>query len=75
MPNPQLDHAVWELTVEKKDVNHRVFLDIEAGTLIVLAVWSFEFTHSGDSTVRNFRKGSEIKKIGLLYFLRNPVVV
>jgi hypothetical protein len=48
VPNPRLEHAVWQLTVEKKETNHRIFLDIESGALIVLAAWNFEFTHSGD---------------------------
>lgn len=46
--NPMLDYPVWQLTVNGASANHRVFLDIDQSKLVVLAVWSFEFTHNGD---------------------------
>ena len=48
IPNPILDHPIWQLNVEERDVNYRVYIDIEGSTLVVLAIWSFDFTHSGD---------------------------
>ena len=46
--NPMLDLPIWQLTVTEEACNHRVFLDIDKSQLVVLAVWSFDFTHKGD---------------------------
>ena len=46
--NPILDKTIWQLTVTEGSSNHRVFLDIDKSRLVVLAIWSFDFTHKGD---------------------------
>lgn len=48
VPNPFLTHPVWQLTVEEENTNHRVYIDVKNGKAVVLAIWNFEFTHSGD---------------------------
>ena len=48
VPNSNIEHPIWEMTVNKTEEGHRVFLDIKEGVLVVLAVWNFKFTHSGD---------------------------
>ncbi len=48
VPNPELEHPIWQLKVDGEHTNHRIFLDMENSTLIVMAIWSFEFTHEGD---------------------------
>lgn len=48
IPNPLLKHSVWQLTVKEEKTNHRVFLDVKNGKTVVLAIWNFEYTHSGD---------------------------
>jgi len=48
VPRPDLSNPVWELKVEDENTDHRVFLDVDSGKLLVLAVWGFDFTHSGE---------------------------
>jgi len=47
-PNSRIDHPIWELKIEEENTDHRVFLDIEGSTLVILAIWGFDFTHSGE---------------------------
>lgn len=46
--NPILDVPIWQLTVDGESTNHRVFLDVDKAKLVVLAVWSYDYTHNGD---------------------------
>lgn len=48
IPNPLLHHAVWQLTVDGENTDHRVYLDVRDQKIVVLAIWSFDFTHQGD---------------------------
>lgn len=48
VPNPFLNHPVWQLTVEDENMDHRVYIDVVDGKAVVLAIWNFEFTHGGD---------------------------
>jgi mRNA-degrading endonuclease RelE of RelBE toxin-antitoxin system len=59
VPNSKIDHPIWELKIKGENTDHRVFLDIEGKKLVVLAVWDFEFTHSGD---RHWKKLQERMK-------------
>jgi hypothetical protein len=49
VPNPFLDHAVWQLTVNEEDLDYRVYIDVDKSSMIILAIWDFEFTHNGDN--------------------------
>jgi hypothetical protein len=46
--NPLLKHSIWQLTIDDEETNHRAYLDVRNGRTIVIAIWSFEFTHQGD---------------------------
>jgi len=37
VPNPLLNHAIWQLTVSEENTKHRVYLDLVENKLIVLA--------------------------------------
>ncbi|MDY6774073.1 MAG: hypothetical protein SVS85_02635 [Candidatus Nanohaloarchaea archaeon] len=45
VPNPTLERPVWQLTVKEEITDHRVFLDLDDSTLVVLAVWHADYTH------------------------------
>lgn len=46
--NPLLSHPVWQLNVEEESCNHRVYLDVRNGKIVVIGIFDFGFTHSGD---------------------------
>lgn len=46
--NPFLAHPVWELTVDEESTDHRAFIDVRGTSIMVLGVFDFEFSHSGD---------------------------
>ena len=46
--NPFLENPVWQLTVDGSEVDHRVFVDLNESSIVVVAIWDFEFTHQGD---------------------------
>lgn len=48
VPNNLLERPIWQLTIDEKKTNHRVYLDVRNSTLVVLAIWRFDFTHQGD---------------------------
>ena len=48
IPNPLLKHPIWQLTIDEENTNHRAYIDIKNGELVVLAIWDFEFTHKGN---------------------------
>lgn len=48
VPNPFLNHPVWQLTIEETDTSYRAYIDVKNGKTVVIAIWDFEFTHSGD---------------------------
>ena len=45
---PQFDAPLWRLKVvdADTDTNHRVFIDLQDGTLVVLAVWPRETAYT-----------------------------
>lgn len=47
--NPLLDHSIWQLTIDEDNTNHRAYIDVSNGRMVLLAVWDFEFTHQGDN--------------------------
>lgn len=47
--NPLLEHSIWQLTINEEETDHRVYLDVKNGKTIILAIWNFKFTHSGDN--------------------------
>lgn len=49
VPNPFLEHPVWQLSIDEEGLNHRVYIDVNNGDMIILAIWDFEFTHQGDN--------------------------
>lgn len=49
VPNPFLEHPVWQLTVDNEQHDYRVYLDVRDGDVVVIAIWDFEFTHQGDT--------------------------
>ncbi len=54
--NPVLSHGIWQLTVNKEDLEHRAYLDVYEGDIVVLGVFDFEFTHSGDGHWEELRE-------------------
>lgn len=46
--NPLLKHSIWQLTINEQSTNHRAYIDVREGKIVILAIWNFEFTHQGD---------------------------
>lgn len=41
----RLDTPLWQITVKEDNTDHRIFLDIQNDTFVVLAIWHADFTH------------------------------
>ena len=54
--NPLLIHPVWELTVDTNEADHRVFIDVKRGKIVVLGVFGFDFSHSGSKHWKELQK-------------------
>jgi len=46
IPNPLLERPIWQLNIQ--ETGHRVYLDALDGKMVIIAIFNFDFTHSGD---------------------------
>ena len=54
--NPMLDRPIYQLSCEGESQDYRIFLDVRYSILVVIAVFSFEFSHQGDKHWRELDK-------------------
>jgi mRNA-degrading endonuclease RelE of RelBE toxin-antitoxin system len=48
VPKPSLERPIYQLNLDLSGDQYRVFLDFHSEKITVLAVWGFDFTHSGE---------------------------